>query len=434
MFFCLCVTAIAQIRTEGLHFRQFSTPQALPNGRVHCLLKDSDGFVWIATYYGLFRYDGYDVLPVKSSFNKPGVLLHNNVLSLNEDHDNHLWIGTQMGLNRLDKATGQLRSYNLANLPRQRVHYIHTDNEGTTYFGYIRGMYYYDSVSDTIRMMEGPTYQGELPVNANIQHIIEEPDGNLIISTWTQGLYRYYKKEKRFVHYELNDDEGNPVRMQQLLLDSRGNLWLGTYGSGLYKLSFSDDQQILYHECYRHSDSDKNSINTNHVLSLEENSSNHTIWLGTRLGLTVMDWTEDGPVFNNFTENDQQHYFAQNTVNDVLCDNEQMMWLATDNSGIFYTPSFGSKFSVFRFRETGQFTSDAVQSLYVSDDGAIWANLGNSIAYHNRNIDRLVLNGPVPHGIYYSQKQNLVLIALRDVGLAVCRDGQEIHRYTSKKL
>lgn len=419
-----------QIHTEGLHFHQFSTPQSLPNGRVHRIMKDSDGFVWIATYYGLFRYDGYDVLPIKSSINKPGVLLHNNVLCLEEDHSNHIWIGTQGGLNMLDKSTGAIRSYKLSNVPRQRVHDIYTDSQGTTYIGYIRGVYYYNAEADTILMMEGPAYKGELPVNANIQHIIEDQQGNLIISTWTQGLYRYLKNEKQFIHYELNDDDGNPVKMQQLMMDCHGQIWLGTYGYGLYKLEFSTDQQSLDYVVYKSNPHDLKSLNTDFVLSLAENELNHSLWLGTRQGISIMEFADDGTAtFTNFTDKDQQHYFAEHEVNDLLCDDDNMMWLATDNGGIFYTSSYGSKFSTFHFRDNGLFLSDAVTGLYVSDDGAIWANLGNSVAYHKDNTDKLVLSGPVPHGIYHSVKQNLVLIALRDVGLSICRDGQEIHRY-----
>lgn len=421
--------AMAQIRTEGLHFHQFSTPQSLPNGRVHRLLKDKEGFIWIATYYGLFRYDGYDVLPIKSSFNKSGVLLHNNVLAIGEDHDQHLWIGTQRGVNMLDKVTGAIRSYKLSHLTRQRVHDIYTDREGTTYFGYIRGMYYYDAQADSILKMEGPAYKGDLPVNANIQHIVEDHEGNLYISTWTQGLYFYLKSERRFIHYELNDVDGNPINLQELLLDSQGQLWVGTYGFGLFKLSFSADRQQISYQQYHHNPNNKNSLNSDFVLSLAENTNDHTLWLGTRLGLTIMEQADGTPIFTNFTDQDQKHYFAENEVNDILCDEEQMMWLATDNAGIFYTPSYGSRFNVFRFRETGQFNSDVVEGLYVSDDNAIWANMGTSIAYHKDNIDCLVISGPKSHGIYYSQKQDQVLIALRDAGLAVCREGKEIHRY-----
>lgn len=429
IFLSLLFSATAQPSAEELHFHQFSTPQSLPNGRVHRLLKDSEGFIWIATYYGLFRYDGYDVLPIKSSFSKPGVLLHNNVLSIGEDHDNHLWIGTQRGLNRLDKLTGAIHNYKLAHLTRQRVHDIYTDRQGTTYFGYIRGMYYYDAQADTVLMMEGPTFKGDLPVNANIQHIVEDPQGNLIISTWTQGLYRYIKSEHRFIHYELNDDEGNPVKLQQLLIDSRGQLWAGTYGFGLYKLTFSPDQQTISYKQYCQSSSDKNTLNTNFILSLTENSSTHNLWLGTRLGLTILDCSGDDPVFTNITEQGKDNILPENEINDILCDEEQMMWLATDNAGIFYTPSFGSKFNVFRFRETGQFVSDAIEGLYVSDDGAIWANMGTTIAYHKGNEDRIVISGPKSHGIYHSQKLNQELIPLRDAGLAVCSEGREIHRY-----
>lgn len=131
----------AQLHPEYLNFQQFSTPQGLPNGKVHRVLKDSNGFIWIATYYGLFRYDGYEVTQLKSSYNSPNQLLHNDVLSICEDDHNRIWIGTQSGLNVLDNISGRIKNYQLPDVNRQRVHEIFQSSDGSIYLGYIRGMY-----------------------------------------------------------------------------------------------------------------------------------------------------------------------------------------------------------------------------------------------------------------------------------------------------
>ena len=57
----------AQDRLKNLEFKQFSTPDGLPNSMVHQVYQDRDGYIWIPTFYGLFRYDGYEVRTYKLS-------------------------------------------------------------------------------------------------------------------------------------------------------------------------------------------------------------------------------------------------------------------------------------------------------------------------------------------------------------------------------
>ena len=44
----------AQDRLKNLEFKQFSTPEGLPNSMVHQVYQDRDGYIWIPTFYGLF--------------------------------------------------------------------------------------------------------------------------------------------------------------------------------------------------------------------------------------------------------------------------------------------------------------------------------------------------------------------------------------------
>lgn len=55
----------AQSSLENLEFKQFSTPEGLPNSMVHQVYQDRDGYIWIRTFYGLFRYDGYEIRTYK---------------------------------------------------------------------------------------------------------------------------------------------------------------------------------------------------------------------------------------------------------------------------------------------------------------------------------------------------------------------------------
>ena len=79
----------------------------LPSSEVRKLYQDSDGYIWIPTYNGLARYDGYGVVTY-GMHDVSGVAFNSFVNVVAEDRDKVIWIGTERGLFRLDKKTGMI--------------------------------------------------------------------------------------------------------------------------------------------------------------------------------------------------------------------------------------------------------------------------------------------------------------------------------------
>ena len=430
------VAVYGQTVPEGLTFTQYSTPQGLPTSKVHRLLQDSDGFIWIATYYGLFKYDGYGVSQYKANAMERQRLLNNNVLALCEDRQHHLWIGTEEGLNRLDLHTGQMSNYQLLGVARQRIQHIIQSTDGTVYIAYLRGIYRYDQQADTVVLMDGPAYIGQSPAQANCQSILEDADGDLIISTWANGLYRYIPSQHRFIHYDMPAGDGTQIQHQRLMRDTYGNIWLGTFGHGLMRLTFSTDKQELHTECFRHDDNDATSLLSDYVLSFVEHPKDHLIWVGTRQGISVMKVDALGkPHFINYSDTQTQRYFPEHEVNDVICDSEGMIWFGTNNGGIFHTNLNSSLFNALSPRDIGPFSTNSVEAVCASPDGAIWAGVGYEVAYMRGNQSRSVFSQPViVQGIYNSRREQCVLVSLRDKGLALCAEGKQMGLYRNPEV
>src|SRR5882762_303391 len=62
------------------------------------MIQDHQGFIWMGTYSGLYRYDGYQYRYFQHQSNTPGSVPHDSVSSLLEDQQHRLWIGTRNGL------------------------------------------------------------------------------------------------------------------------------------------------------------------------------------------------------------------------------------------------------------------------------------------------------------------------------------------------
>src|SRR6186713_714517 len=62
LFVCLFLASSLYAMNPGLPFTRiehFTTENGLSNNNVYKLMEDKKGFLWVATAYGLNRYDGY---------------------------------------------------------------------------------------------------------------------------------------------------------------------------------------------------------------------------------------------------------------------------------------------------------------------------------------------------------------------------------------
>ena len=70
-------------------FRHLTSSDGLSCNHVECILKDSRGYMWFGTEYGLNRFDGYRF---KHFFKKDIPYSSDNISSLQEDSWGNIWI------------------------------------------------------------------------------------------------------------------------------------------------------------------------------------------------------------------------------------------------------------------------------------------------------------------------------------------------------
>jgi signal transduction histidine kinase/ligand-binding sensor domain-containing protein/DNA-binding response OmpR family regulator len=83
----------------------------LSNLNVRAFCQDSLGYLWIATFRGLNRYNGYEFIHYFHDENDTLSLDNDFIFSLFLDSSHRLWIGTATGTNRYDFETNTFRRY-----------------------------------------------------------------------------------------------------------------------------------------------------------------------------------------------------------------------------------------------------------------------------------------------------------------------------------
>ncbi|HUS37087.1 MAG TPA: two-component regulator propeller domain-containing protein, partial [Verrucomicrobiae bacterium] len=104
LFAALTASAATDRRAAARYLvDSWQTDQGLPQNSVISMTQSHDGYLWLATFNGLVRFDGVR-FTVFNSHNTPA-LDSSRIVRLWEDNANRLWVGTESGgLIRRDKA------------------------------------------------------------------------------------------------------------------------------------------------------------------------------------------------------------------------------------------------------------------------------------------------------------------------------------------
>ncbi|UXX81083.1 response regulator [Reichenbachiella carrageenanivorans] len=93
--------------------QKLTISDGLAHNGVTSMLEDSKGYLWIGTYDGLNRYDGYNFEVYKNTL-EHHQLLSNRVRTITEDKNGNIWIGTDDGIslyNYSEERFSDLYSY-----------------------------------------------------------------------------------------------------------------------------------------------------------------------------------------------------------------------------------------------------------------------------------------------------------------------------------
>lgn len=158
-----------------------------------------------------------------------------------------LYIGMYMGgLDVLDLKTGRFTNYNTSDSPKSLwssgVYAIFKDSYGAIWVGTTGGLNKFnESTSDFERI--------EQVSRTDVASIMEDKEGNLWVCTFGNGIFKLDRKSNTWHNYlhEARQDHTVPSnRVITACLDYNNLLWFGTDGAGICRYEPSTDSFIKY--------------------------------------------------------------------------------------------------------------------------------------------------------------------------------------------
>lgn len=275
---------------QNIKFEHYNGNDGLSHNAVRHIIQDDNGFLWLGTFSGLNRFDGYQFKSYLSSTTGTNKIYNDDITALELDQENNdLWIGTRNGLSlfELDKNTFTTflpEKDNPTALPDHEIRSIHVDRFKRVWVG-----------------------------------------------TKTKGLYVLDTTTQEFSPVAIEGFE----YIKEIFEDEKGHLWIGTGGTGgVAKITLDNDGEIG--QLALHTLPVSRSGGKNPYINFIYEDHKSDIFIGTRAGLYRLDDTTDtfenleienlitrenlGPYFLSVTRSPDAKYWVGTLGGLLVCD------------------------------------------------------------------------------------------------------------------
>ncbi len=327
---------LSGLNAQVHYFEKILTEEGESNLSVRQIIQDKNGFLWIATFSGVYRYEGNDFIFPHTFKNNEEI--NSDVTSLLCDNSGNIWIGTNQGLSKYNMEKDEL------------ITYLPDKNDPSAI------------ISDKIRSLA----LGK--------------DGRIWIGTSNAGLICYNPDDESFSNIPVaSEGKTSPLYIKTIFIDSKGVIWLGTLGNGLY--GFNPEDSKVTSVKHFQTQNTTSHISDDYVYCIYEDVDG-TIIAGTRNGLNILDSARsDFREINTpgFENENMRNYFRS-----IYRDEDGKLWIGTF-SGIIVCYSFSDL-------ETGRFITlkhnrnipysishDQILNIFHDNSGVIWIGTENGL-------------------------------------------------------
>jgi signal transduction histidine kinase/DNA-binding response OmpR family regulator/ligand-binding sensor domain-containing protein len=377
-------------------FQKFTISDGLSHDGVTSILEDSRGFLWIGTYDGLNKYNGYDFKTYRNTIDRR-VLISNRVRTLAEDKKGVLWIGTDEGITTYNYSKEDFKDLSIAKEASRPIirkiiignknglilcatesngvlvfkddytfvgHYLPSNSFSSKRALFYDGIELDDSnyifttsIGLVIFNLEKNEFKRVLESDVSFSNALIRIDENTLLATLDSGIcvFEYKKQDGSDYVFKFIQKGLESYQFNSASLDKLDNLWLGSPRDGL--IHIDDIHAFIKSENYKTSTF---KINTGLLrLSSIFTSSDKGAWVGT---------FNKGVFQFNLKENPFRNYNTEMKDEFGLSSNEILYISAKDNNRVYVSANRGG-FGLFN-TITGKFESQPLSKFNENGRGS----------------------------------------------------------------
>jgi ligand-binding sensor domain-containing protein/signal transduction histidine kinase len=330
-------------------------PESLSSDKVRDIIEDDEGHLWIATYGG-----GLNLLSSTEQSRFEHIRYHPDSIhgivgdSLNvmlKDRSGDIWIAGQNGFSIYHTDSRDFTSYRIrvkpidysAETEYNNIIQIIEDQDGHFWFKPMlnRGLLYFNPESRQI--FQFTDVEGEIHGLKGSNWVVSLfMDAAGMMWAVTQNAINILEKRPQKPFYQFKHDLNDPLslshsRAWSILLDERGDLWVGNEGPVLNRCrNFSIDGPVRF----SHYVTDKMLDYNEPVTAIVEGNGGY-LWIGTWEGLYKFNRREER-FYPSHTNPSISSTLRDIRIEDIHLSKNGWLWIATWAKGLYvYDPGSG---------------------------------------------------------------------------------------------
>lgn len=222
------LTAVSFLGAAGVNApKGIGIENGLSHNSVTSICRDSYGYTWIGTRYGLNIYDNTRVTNIFADPGTPGALPSDDIIAVFEDARRDLWVITDMGAAIYDRVKRCFNPVTLNGLPVSGIRSFCLRDDGVMLGGQgIIYIYRYADSSLAAADVSGGSAESYIS-------IVPWRTGRFAMATRNDGVWVYdvmSRSVTQIINGRGTGPDGAPV--SDIAVDRQGNLWIATCGNG----------------------------------------------------------------------------------------------------------------------------------------------------------------------------------------------------------
>ena len=328
-----------QAAIPDMKFCRLDTRNGLSNSQVNCVFRDSKGFVWIGTMYGLNRYDGYRFKTFYANARDTTTMRDNNTSEIMESYDGKLWLHQGMNYCLYDPVTetfernisNELEKYFGFNKGVEQMYIDAKKNFWVKY--YDEGLYYHNPNTKKTTYFKLGYGDNELNPTYNFMAYADCDDGVMMVTSNGELVCFDGEKGRKVYDDKWMREHGSPENKEyHLCVDNDRNIWVSAENYSYVRIDKDCKWRIGYANLFREYQIE-NVPEDLQVWDLKVDGKGR-IWLATdHEGLLVVDLKnhEMRQFLNNkFDESS----ISENTLRNIYMDSHGLAWIGSFKNGV----------------------------------------------------------------------------------------------------
>ncbi|MDY0199532.1 MAG: two-component regulator propeller domain-containing protein [Tenuifilaceae bacterium] len=419
-----------------------NAPNVVPSNQILNVKITGKGDVFISTDRGIAYYNAREDIftPLNITLQPHNVSLSNLVVnSLVVDLNDDIWFGpVGYGLYKYSTGSGKTEWYG-QDVKSIEVYDLYKAANGDIWIGSINGVYKYDWQTLEFSAFKNDPYNPNSISSNIITSIFEDKQGIIWVGVYGLGINKYNPKKSNFCA-ELNLSSklfDFPTLTAKSFYEDGDDIWIGTYGEGAIRVSYSNSTLLQL----KHIKGDSNSLPDDYVYQITK-TPDSTLWFATFNGIASYD--SKTRVFKNFKHNpDDPNSLPANPISGLFLDSKGTLWYRAFEDYFGKLNPDGESFlnySISELDTTVGLDVASISEFYEDDKGIFWMGTADRGVYlfnpdKEAFIDNFVVDDDNPESIcsnkvlcFYQDTHNNLWIGT-DNGL--CLFNAESHTFTN---